>query len=554
MRTCVPNALILALTALLVAACGSAPQTIVPTVDDRATVVPAQAAQAAPTSAPAAIAPARHVEQTFVIAVGDDPGPLNPHDYASSFIALDMVYEPLVRYAADGSITPALAEAWSISPDGLTWTFTLRDGVTFQDGTPFDAEAAKWNFERWIQTDDHAWLPSASRIVSVSAPDAGTLVIEMSDFYYATIQDLALVRPVRFLSPSSVAADGSFQKPVGTGPWMLQEYLPQQRASFVPNPTYWGEQPSLEQVVVEVIPDAQTRIAALLSNEVDLIGGEYVGGISLESLPVLRRNPSVQVFSEPGTTSYFLQMDATRAPFDDLRVRQALNHAVDRQAISERLFGGAATPARGVFPDAVPYVEPTGSELYRYDPQRARELLSEAGYSAGPDGLLTKDGAPLELALVVNTAMFPQAGSVAQVLQAQLKEVGVGVRPRLLDSGGWLDAYTNKSYDLLMNITWGAPYDPHSSLTGIFSSTSSGTIAYADATLDGLVVQALSATDETERAAVYREISMHLDAQAAVVPIVSSSRVYALRSGVEGFTMAGTEYELDLQRVRIVSR
>lgn len=541
----------LALAALL-AACGAQPpQTVVQTVVVRETAAPA--APAATPSQPTP-APADAVDQTFVIAVGSDPGPLNPHNYASSFIALDMVYEPLVRYAADGTIVPALAESWSISPDGLTWTFRLRDGVTFQDGTPFDAAAAKWNFERWIQTDDHSWLPSTSRIASVDAPDARTLVLTMDSFYYATIQDLALVRPVRFLSPASAAADGSFQKPVGTGPWMLEEYLPQQRASFVPNLAYWGEEPTLERVVFEVIPDAQTRIAALLSGEVDLIGGEYVGGISLESLPVLRRNPNVKVFTEPGTTSYFLQMDTTRAPFDDVRVRQALNHAIDRAAISERLFGGVATPAQGVFPATVPYVEASGSDLYAYDPERARALLAEAGYSAGPDGVLAKDGAPLDLTLIVNTAMFPQAGSVAQVLQAQLKEVGVSVRPRLVDDSGWLDAYSNRSYDLLMNITWGSPYDPHSSLSGVFSSASSATVAYTDPTLDGLIEQALSATDETERAAVYRQIWARLDEQAAVAPIVSSSRVYALRAGVEGFTMAGTEYELNLQGVTIRSR
>lgn len=545
----------LSILAAILTACNTVPvqQTVVQTVVVREPAMPAQPVPATPAPMPVA-ANAPNSEQTFVIAVGDDPGPLNPHDYGSSFIALDLVYEPLVRYAADGTIKPALATAWTVSPDGLMWTFTLREGVTFHDGTPFTAEAARWNLERWIQTEQHRWLPSAARISSVSAPDSHTLVLTMDSFYYATIQDLALVRPVRFLSPASVASDGSFQKPAGTGPWLLDTYLPEQRAEFAPNPTYWGEHSALQKIVFEVIPDAQARIAALLSNEVDLIGGEYVGGISLESLPVLKRNPNVQVITAPGTTSYFLQMDTTRAPFDDLRVRQALNHAIDRATISEHLFGGVAAPAQGVFPDVLPYVEYTGTDLYQYDPQRAVQLLAEAGYTAGPDGLLVKDGAALEVSLVVNTAMFPQAGSVAQVLQAQLKEVGIQIRPRLLDAGGWLDAQANRQYGLLMNITWGAPYDPHSSLSGVFSSQSSGTLAYTDATLDALIANALAATDETERSRIYRQIWEHLDAQAVVAPIVTSSRVYALRQGVEGFVMAGTEYELALQQLRITSR
>lgn len=538
---------------VVLTACSSAPppaqQPVVQTIVVRETVV---VEQPAPTPAPSRDAAA--VEQTFVIAVGSDPGPLNPHDYGSSFIALDMVYEPLVRYATDGSIVPALAESWEIAPDGLTWTFTLREGVTFQDGTPFNAEAVKWNFERWIQTERHNWLPSTTRIVTVEAPNERTVVLTMNDFYYATIQDLALVRPVRFLSPNSVGADGAYARPVGTGPWQLEEYMPQQRATFVPNPTYWGERPTLERVVFEVIPDAQARIAALLSNEVDLVGGEYVGGISLESLPVLQRNPNVQVFTEPGTTGYFLQMDTRKAPFDDVRVRQAMNHAIDRATISERLFGGLAEPAQGVFPESVPYAASSGSALYRYDPEQARTLLAEAGWTPNADGILTKDGEAMELTLVVDAAMFPQAGSLAQVLQAQLKEVGIALTPRLLDYSGWLDAYYQQSYDLLMNITWGAPYDPHSSLSGVFSSASSSTIAYSDPELDQLIATALAARDDSERTSLFRQIWAHLDEQAAVVPVVSSSRVYALRSGVEGFTMAGTEYELNLQGISITSR
>jgi nickel transport system substrate-binding protein len=534
------------LTALSLIACSSVPpqQPVAQTVVVGETAV---VEQPAPTPAAAAA-------QRFVIAVGSDPGPLNPHDYGSSFIALDMVYEPLVRYAADGTIIPWLAESWQIAADGLTWTFTLREGVLFQDGTPFDAAAVKWNFERWIQTERHNWLPSTTRIASVSAPDARTVVLTMNDFYYATIQDLALIRPVRFLSPASVGADGSFQSPVGTGPWKLEASTPQQQASFVPHAAYWGVQPTLNKVVFEVIPDAQTRIAALLSNEVDLIGGEYVGGISLESLPVLKRNPAVQVVSAPGTTSYFLQMHVDQAPFDDLRVRQALNHAIDRETISAQLFGGIAAPAQGVFPDNVPYVDYTGSDLYRYDPALAQKLLAEAGYTPGADGVVAKDGAPLELSLIVDAAMFPQASAMAQVIQAQLKEVGIALKPRLLDYSGWLAAYAQKDYDLLMNITWGAPYDPHSSLAGVFSSASSSTIAYADPDLDQLIAAALASRDEGERTSLFQRIWRHLDDQAAVAPLAYSSRVYALRKGVEGFVMAGTEYELNLQGIRISER
>lgn len=141
--------------------------------------------------APAALAPASEATATqpaaaqmLILASGRNLGPGNPHAYDSSMVLLDLVYEPLVRYAPDGSIVPALAESWTISADGLTWTFNLRQGVTFHDGTPFDAAAAKWNLARWVGNEAHNWLPTAARITGIETPDAATLILTLAQSYY----------------------------------------------------------------------------------------------------------------------------------------------------------------------------------------------------------------------------------------------------------------------------------------------------------------------------------------------------------------------------------
>lgn len=488
--------------------------------------------------------------QEFVIASGNDIGELNPHNYRSSFIALDMVYEPLVRYEADGTLSPALAEEWSISEDGLTWTFKLRQGVVFHDGEPFNSAAVKWNLEHWVQTDDHSWLPTATRVESIETPDDYTVILQMNTFYYPAFQDLALVRPVRFLSPKAVDANGEFIAAIGTGPWKLESYIPQQQAVFVSNENYWGEKSSLEKVVFEVIPDAQTRIAALLSGEVDLVGGDYIGGVSLESLPVLRRNPDVQVIVEPGTNSYILHPNYKHELFDDVRVRRAFNYAIDRQAISDAIFSGVGQPAQGLFPDSIPYVNYTDTGLYHYNAELANSLLDEAGWIIASDGVREKDGQRLEISMVLDGAMFPQAKSMAQVIQSQLKDVGVDVKIQVLDYGGWLEAYGSGNYDLLMHITWGAPYDPHSSLNGMFySKTSGGTVFFTTPELDSLIESVLAEKDETQRQVLFNKIWQILDEQAVAIPLVYSSRVYAVRSEVAGFRLGGTEYELNLQEV-----
>ncbi|MBX3016236.1 MAG: hypothetical protein KF832_32245, partial [Caldilineaceae bacterium] len=169
----------------------------------------------------AASAPQAAAEQTLILASGRNLGPGNPHAYDSSMVLLDLVYEPLVRYAPDGTIVPALAETWEIAADGLTWTFHLRQGVTFHDGTPFDAAAAKWNLERWVGNAAHNWLPTATRIVGIDTPDDATLVLTLAQSYYPAMQDFTLVRPVRFLSPAAVDAEGVFAQPIGTGPWQV---------------------------------------------------------------------------------------------------------------------------------------------------------------------------------------------------------------------------------------------------------------------------------------------------------------------------------------------
>lgn len=493
------------------------------------------------------------VEQTLVLASGRAIGPINPHDYSSSMAVLDLVYEPLVRYGPDGSIQAALAESWEISADGLTWTFHLRPDVTFHDGTPFDAAAVKWNLERWVGSEDHNWLPTTSRIVGVEVVDPATIVLTLNESYYPAMQDLTLIRPVRFLSPKGVDANGELAQPIGTGPWQVESSSEEQTV-LTPYPDYWGQKPALEKVIVEVILDPQTRIAALLSGEVDVIGGEYLGGISVESLPVLERNPTVKVLAETGGTTFYIATQYKKSPFDDLKVRQALNHAIDRQGISDTIFRGQAAPAEGLFPATIPYVTRTGTDLYSYNPAQAKSLLAEAGWTLNAEGILEKAGQPLKIDLVVDQSRLPQTATVAQALQAQLKEVGIELELRLMDYSGWLDAYYAGDYDLLMRFTWGPPYDPHTLLSGEFyEETEDAASAYTDPELTSLIEKVLASTDEQERQELYTQIWQLLDDNAAVVPLVYPQRVYAYRSEVQGFRLGGTEYDLAyaIQEVKI---
>jgi len=484
-------------------------------------------------------------EQTLILASGRTLGSGDPHAYESSIVLLDLLYEPLVRYAPDGSISPALAESWEISADGLTWTFYLRQGVTFHDGTPFDAAAAKWNLERWVNNEAHNWLPTSTRITKIEAPDVATLSLTLAQSYYPAIQDFTLIRPVRFLSPAAVDADGNFAQPIGTGPWQVDS-LNNEAATVSRYADYWGDRPTLDKINIAVVLDAQTRVAALLSGDIHAIGGEYLGSIPLESLAALDANDEVTLLRAGGVTSFHIAPNHGKPPFDDLRLRQAINHAIDRQGIVDALFGGRAEVATGLLPGIVPYVTRTTVDAYSYDPEQARALLAEAGWQANADGLLEKDGQPLELTLVVDQSRLPQTASMATAIQAQLKEVGIALTLNLYDYSGWLDAFYAKEYDLIMRFSWGTPYDPHTLLAGAFYTDDSAesTTSYTSPALDALIDAALTTTDERERQAIYDQIWQHLDAEAAVMPLVYPDRIYAVRKEVQGFRMGGTEYDL----------
>lgn len=499
--------------------------------------------------------PGAKVEQTLVLAAGHELGAANPHDYGSNMALLDLLYEPLVRYGPDGSPVPALAVSWGSTPDGLTWTFTLRPQVTFHDGTPFDAAAVKWNFDRWLGAPAHGWLPLTERITKVETPDARTVALTLRQAYYPILQELSVIRPVRFLSPRAVDGHGVFAQPCGTGPWKMAS-LAERRAVLVRNEAYWGAKPQIHGVVVEVILDAQTRVAALQSGEIQMIGGEYLGTIPPESLATLQADPALVVLTGSSVTSLHLMTQYIKPPFDDVRVRRALNLAIDRQGIVQAIFGGRAEAATGVMASAIPYVTRTTTDLYHFNPNQARGLLTEAGWRPDARGVLVKDGQPLQMELGVDRSRLPETVSIAEAIQAQVQAIGIDLKLRLYDYSGWLQAYRSRNFALLMSFTWGPPYDPHTLLHGSFRSAPAPDAmpAYTDAQLDGLIDAALASTDAPTRHTLYQRIWQYMDDQAVVIPLVSPHRLYAHRTTVTGLRLGGTEYDLAYALQQVVIR
>lgn len=482
--------------------------------------------------------------QVLRIALADPEASLSVQDYTtSSFTVLDQVFEPLVRYQADGSFAPALAESFEVSEDGLTMTFALRQSVTFTDGTPFDADVARTDLLRWVDDPDNSFLGLTGVTESIEATDDATLTWRLSQPYHSALNELALTRPVRFTSPA--AAEG---EPVGTGPYRL-ESLDEQQIVLVRNDDWWGGTPSLDRVEFDVIPDAAARVAALQAGEVDVIGGEYTAPLALEDVPTLRGEDDIEVLSADSTTNLLLTVNAgTGNPaLADPAVRRAMNLAVDREGIAAGLFDGTATVATTVFPANVPY-GPAPDDEVATDAHAARALLDGAGWTG--DGVRTKDGVTLQLTLVLDPGLLPQAGSLSQAVADQLADVGIGVTIDSLDTTAHGTRVAARDFDLRFYATYGAPYDPYSMLTANFRTEQEGHL-FASPELDAQIPVALAATSDEARQAAFDEIWATLADQVAAVPLVQLPRLWATSTDVEGFELGATEYDLPLTDVTV---
>lgn len=485
-----------------------------------------------------------------------DVGPLNPHTYnPSQMFAQDMIFEPLVSYDRGGEIQPRLAESWEISPDGKLVTFQLRQGVTFSDGTPFNAAAAKANFDQVLQNrKEHDWLGLIEAIDRVEAEGDSTLKMYLKTPYYPVLQELTLIRPVRFLSPAAFPDSGTtaegIKAPIGTGPWTLADYQKDSQAIFKRNETYWGEKPAISQVTVKIIPDGETRVLAFENGELDLIYGN--GEISLDSFQQLRDSGQyIAEVSQPLNTRA-IAINSARGATQDLKVRQAIQHSVNKDAIISAIFYDTEQKADTYFSTEVPYAD-IGLQPYAYDVERAKALLDEAGWQL-PAGqqIRQKDGQPLTLDLSFSGANNVDK-AIAEAIQADLRTVGIDLKLLGEEEQSWYDRQTSGEFNLIFNDTWGPPYEPQAMVSSMRVPSHADYEAQSGlpmkAEIDRKIGEVLLSTDENARQQLYRDILTTLHEQAVYLPISYSTNLAVLHKNVSGFEFMPQANQVPLSKL-----
>lgn len=482
---------------------------------------------------------------TLVYSWPVNAGPLDPRGYApDQMYAQAMVYEPLVRYTAAGTVEPWLASSWHVSDDGKTYTFTLRDGVRFSDGTPFDAAAAKANLDAVLANSKrHRWLELVTTLERVEAPDRRTLQLFLKHPYYPTLMELAQVRPLRFGAP--LAKPG---EPVGTGPWQRVESRLGEFDRFTRNPYYWGAQPAYGEVLVKVIPDPNSRALALQTGQIDLIQGA-AGEITASTFVRLRDQGFASALSAPLATRS-LAINTGRGATRDLAVRRAINHGLNKQAIIDNILYGLEPRADTLFAPNLPYAD-LGLAPYAYDPALAARELDAAGWQLVPGASVrSKGGEPLAVELVfLGTSALQK--SLAEVFQGELAKLGMQITLRAVEEGALVSRQREGDFGMIFADTWGAPYDPHSFVSsmrypGHADYMAQRGLAIKDQ-LDQRITKVLASTDPQQRAEEYRFILTTLHEQAVYVPISYLTAISLRRDVVDHVQFGSTLFDVPFE-------
>ena len=500
-------------------------------------------ASASPTTT--ASGPAPTPGGTLTLGILSEPPTMDPRVSGSAEASDLMInlFDSLVALDRQtGELKPGLATAWQATPDGKTYTFTLRTGVKFHDGTPFNADAVKYTYDSIVDPT----LKSLSAIGalgpydSTEVVDEQTVKVNFKSAYAPFLNNVTstILAPV---SPTAAKTAGPANfgiKPVGTGPFMFKEWQQKISMTFVKNPDYaWPVgtyqhtgAAYLDQIVIKFIPEATTLNGALTSGQINI-----TDGVQPQQVKTLRANSSFQVLlpSVPGVPQ-ILPINATKSPTDDLQVRQAILYAIDRKTLVNTLWFGTVKVAYGPLSSSTWSYDSKVETMYPYDPQKAAQLLDAAGWTKGSSGVREKNGQQLELAYITdNSSIDSQAG---QLVQSYLTDAGMKVNLQVLEYAATAADYLAGKHNIArIGYTGVDPYV----LTTTFSSrnitgTNFNRTMKPDATLDKMLDDATAEMDRTKRQQDYIAIQEYIMNQALMIPLWEQTVLWGAGSSIKG--------------------
>lgn len=455
-----------------------------------------------------------------VAGIAGEPDQLDPHSTTAyfSFQVLENVFDTLVQPDQNLEMVPALAESWTTSEDQLTWTFTLREGVTWHDGSPFTADDVVYSFNRIIDEElANSWRFSA--VESVEATDESTVTITVSSPSPNLLANIGGFKGVAIVQQENVESGEIGTAPVGTGPFRVERYATGDSIELVANEDYWDGAPAVAGVTFEFIPEPTTAVAALQAGEI-----HWTDNLPPQQVASLGSDDSLELGQVGSNDYWYLALNQDREPYDDVDVRRAISYAIDREAITEATMYGNATVNQTAIPESSRYYTPY--DRYSHDVEEARSLLEGAGVAEGD----------LTLDLMV-ASDYPETVQAAQIIESQLSEVGIAVEIRTLDFGTWLDEQGQGSYDMLM-MGWLGNLDPDDFYFAQHHSEGANNFqGYSNPDVDALLEQGRVETDEDARKEIYDQVATQVADDASYIYLYNPDVVQAWSPQLEGYTV-----------------
>ena len=464
----------------------------------------------------------------FVFAVGTEPTTFDVHFITdvNTARANVQIYETLVRNVGT-TFEPCLAESWTTSEDELTWTFKLREDVTFHDGTPFNAEAVKYNIER-LQ-DPEVGAPRASTadmITNIEVISEYEVAISTDEPYGPMLGQMSNYN-MSMMSPTALETYGTdiSLHPCGTGALMIKEWVPGSSLVMTKYDDYWGEKSTIDNLTFRFVSEDSSRVMMLQSGDAD------IAPVSAAQISQIESDPNVEIEVETGYRTIYLGMNTSRAPFDDVRVRQAVAYAIDKQSIIDNVLEGYAEYPSGIESTVIPY-SAQDLDPYTYNPDKAKELLKEAGYEDG-----------LDIVFHTCEGRYPMDRMVAEVCQSMLAEVGINAELRVVEWGAYSAMTTEGTETQLFLIGKGSPPgDPDYTLNLCFGTGQSmNNTKYSDPQIDEWLIEQRQTTDQSVREEILYNIQKKVNDDCPQAVLYYEKQTFGRASDVSGFTVFPNE-------------
>jgi peptide/nickel transport system substrate-binding protein len=452
----------------------------------------------------------------LIAAIAGEPDQLDPQKTSAyfSFEVLENVFDTLVEPDDNLEMRPALAESWDVSPDQLVWTFHLRKGVTFHDGSPFTADDVVYSYRRIID-QQLANVDKFSAVSGVAAADPATVRITVKQPTPNLLTNLGGFKGMAIVQRKNVESGQIATHPVGTGPFAFQGQKSGDSITLKANPAYWAGAPRVSGVTFRFISEPSTALSALQAGEID-----WTDSIPAQRVAQLKDDDSLTLAVTPSNDYWYFALNEARPPWNDVRVRQAIAYAIDRSAVVQATSYGTAVGNQLAIPKGNPWYTPY--DTYRHDIDKAKSLLRDAG------------AAPKSLDMLV-TSEYPETVTAAQIIADNLAPLGITVNIRTVDFATWLDEQNNGHFDMLM-MGWLGNIDPddfyyaqhHTDGTSNAQKFSNGEV---DRLLDAGRVE----TNRNARADDYAKAATIIADEVSYIYLYNPSVIQAWTTGLSGY-------------------